>query len=134
LVSNLGNTVIGLACFDEAHRTISDGVRELIYNSDKYEKQVFFTATPINQNGITMFERDDVKVGDCGKLASEYTYLQGLRDGILSLFELRVDLYTEDTIEHMYESIARAILASGNQRVLTFHADTSENSSSDTSV
>jgi superfamily II DNA or RNA helicase len=134
LVSNLGNTVIGLACFDEAHRTISDGVRELIYNSDKYEKQVFFTATPINQNGITMFERDDVKVGDCGKLASEYTYLQGLRDGILSLFELRVDLYTEDTIEHMYESIARAILASGNQRVLTFHADTSESSSSDTSV
>ena len=134
LVSNLGNTVIGLACFDEAHRTISHGVKELIYNSDKYEKQVFFTATPINQNGITMFERDDVKIGDCGKLASEYTYLQGLRDGILSLFELRVDLYTEDTIEHMYESIARAILASGNQRVLTFHADTSENSSSDTSV
>ena len=137
LVSNLGNTVIGLACFDEAHRTTSDGVRELIYNSDKYEKQVFFTATPINQNGITMFERDEDEMGrygDCGKLASEYTYLQGLRDGILSLFELRVDLYTEDTIEHMYESIARAILASGNQRVLTFHADTSENSSSDTSV
>jgi superfamily II DNA or RNA helicase len=137
LISNLGNTIIGLACFDEAHRTTRDGVRELIYNSKKYEKQVFFTATPINQNGITMFERDEDemgKYGDCGKLASEYTYLEGLRDGILSLFELRVDLYTEDTIEHMYESIARAILASGNQRVLTFHADTSENSSSDTSV
>jgi len=134
LISNIGNTVIGLACFDEAHRTISHGVKELIYNSDKYEKQVFFTATPINQNGITMFERDDVKIGDCGKLAYEYTYLQGLLDGILSLFELKVDLYTEDTMEHMYESIARAILASGNQRVLTFHADTSENSSSDTSV
>jgi superfamily II DNA or RNA helicase len=137
LVSNLENTVIGLACFDEAHRTTSDGVKELIYNTDKYEKQVFFTATPINQNGITMFERDEDEIGkygDCGKLASEYTYLQGLRDGILSLFELRVDLYTEDTVEHMYESIARAILASGNQRVLTFHADTSESSSSDTSV
>ena len=137
LVSNLENTVIGLACFDEAHRTTSDGVKELIYNTDKYEKQVFFTATPINQNGITMFERDEDEIGkygDCGKLASEYTYLQGLRDGILSLFELRVDLYTEDTVEHMYESIARAILASGNQRVLTFHADASESSSSDTSV
>ena len=137
LVSNLENNVIGLACFDEAHRTTSDGVKELIYNTDKYEKQVFFTATPINQNGITMFERDEDEIGkygDCGKLASEYTYLQGLRDGILSLFELRVDLYTEDTVEHMYESIARAILASGNQRVLTFHADTSESSSSDTSV
>ena len=137
LVSNLENTVIGLACFDEAHRTTSDGVKELIYNTDKYEKQVFFTATPINQNGITMFERDEDEIGkygDCGKLASEYTYLQGLRDGILSLFELRVDLYTEDTVEHMYESIARAILASGNQRVLTFHAGASESSSSDTSV
>jgi len=137
LVSNLENTVIGLACFDEAHRTTSDGVKELIYESDKYEKQVFFTATPINQNGIKMFERDEDEMGrygDCGKLASEYTYLQGLRDGILSLFELRVDLYTDDTVEHMYESIARAILASGNQRVLTFHAGASESSSSDTSV
>jgi superfamily II DNA or RNA helicase len=137
LVSNLENTVIGLACFDEAHRTTSYGVKELIYDSDKYEKQVFFTATPINQNGIKMFERDEDEMGrygDCGKLASEYTYLQGLRDGILSLFELRVDLYTEDTVEHMYESIARAILASGNQRVLTFHAGASESSSSDTSV
>jgi superfamily II DNA or RNA helicase len=137
LVSNLENTVIGLACFDEAHRTTSDGVKELIYDSDKYEKQVFFTATPINQNGIKMFERDEDEMGrygDCGKLASEYTYLQGLRDDILSLFELRVDLYTDDTVEHMYESIARAILASGNQRVLTFHAGASESSSSDTSV
>jgi superfamily II DNA or RNA helicase len=38
LISNIGPNIIGLACFDEAHRTTSDGVRELIYNSDKYEK------------------------------------------------------------------------------------------------
>jgi superfamily II DNA or RNA helicase len=140
LLDNLGEARIGLACFDEAHRTTSPESVKLVYSDEyraKYEKQVFFTATPANQNGITMFdrERDEMRTyGDCGPLASEYTYLQGLRDAILSLFELRVDLYTQDTLGNMYESIARAILTTGNTRVLTFHADAAEDSKSETSV
>jgi superfamily II DNA or RNA helicase len=131
---------IGLACFDEAHRTTSPEYSKLVYSDEyrvKYEKQVFFTATPVNANGITMFDRDRDEMGtygDCGPLASEYTYLQGLRDGHLSLFELRVDLYTQDTVANMYECIARAILTTGNTRVLTFHADAAEDSKSETSV
>ena len=140
LLDSLGKAMIGLACFDEAHRTTSPEYSKLVYSDeyrDKYEKQVFFTATPVNANGITMFdrERDEMgSYGDCGPLASEYTYLQGLRDAILSLFELRVDLYTQDTLGNVYESIARAILTTGNTRVLTFHADAAEDSKSETSV
>jgi superfamily II DNA or RNA helicase len=140
LLDSLGDAMIGLACFDEAHRTTSPEYSKLVYSDEyraKYEKQVFFTATPANQNGITMFDRERDEMGtygDCGPLASEYTYLQGLRDAILSLFELRVDLYTQDTLGNMYESIARAILTTGNTRVLTFHADAAEDSKSDTSV
>ncbi|MFN5422872.1 MAG: DEAD/DEAH box helicase, partial [bacterium] len=140
LLDNLGESRIGLACFDEAHRTTSPEYSKLVYSDeyrDKYEKQVFFTATPVNANGITMFDRDRDEMGtygDCGPLASEYTYLQGLRDDHLSLFELRVDLYTQDTVGNMYECIARAILTTGNTRVLTFHADAAEDSKSETSV
>ena len=140
LLSSIGDTKIGIACFDEAHRTTSPEAKELVYGDEyraKYEKRVFFTATPVNANGITMFDRERDEMGthgDCGPLACEYTYLQGLRDAILSLFELRIDLYTQDTVANMYESIARAILTTGNTRVLTFHADAAEESKSETSV
>ena len=140
LLDNLGDATVGLVCFDEAHRTTSPEYSKLVYSDEyrvKYEKQIFFTATPVNQNGIVMFDRERDEMGtygDCGPLASEYTYLQGLRDAILSLFELRVDLYTQDTLGNVYESIARAILTTGNTRVLTFHADAAEESKSDTSV
>ena len=140
LLSSIGDTKIGIACFDEAHRTTSPEAKELVYGDEfraKYEKRVFFTATPVNANGITMFDRERDEMGtygDCGPLACEYTYLQGLRDAILSLFELRIDLYTQDTVANMYESIARAILTTGNTRVLTFHADAAAESDSETSV
>lgn len=140
LLSSIGDTKIGIACFDEAHRTTSPEAKELVYGDEyraKYEKRVFFTATPVNANGITMFDRERDEMGthgDCGPLACEYTYLQGLRDAILSLFELRIDLYTQDTLGNMYESIARAILTTGNTRVLTFHTDAAAESDSETSV
>ena len=140
LLDSLGDTKIGLACFDEAHHTTSDTCVKLVYSDEyraKYEKRVFFTATPVNANGITMFDRERNEMGtygNCGPLACEYTYLQGLRDGILSLFELRADLYTKDTVSNIYESIARAILTTGNTRVLTFHADAAADSDSETSV
>ena len=141
LISCVSDTKIGIVCFDEAHRTTSPESVKLVYSGEevraKYEKRVFFTATPVNAYGITMFDRERNEIGtygDCGPLVCEYTYLQGLRDSILSLFELRVDLYTQDTLGNMYESIARAILTTGNTRVLTFHADAAEDSKSETSV
>jgi superfamily II DNA or RNA helicase len=145
LLANLDGHIIGLTCFDEAHRTASHKYKELIYgpaNISKYEKQVFFTATPVNKNGITMYDRENNDMGiygDCGPLHPDchYTYLNGLRDDVLSLFNIRIDMFTgasETRKVSLYESIARSILATGNSRVLTFHKDVAMDSQSDTSV
>jgi superfamily II DNA or RNA helicase len=145
LLANLDGHIIGLTLFDEAHRTASHKYKELIYGSaniGKYEKQVFLTATPINKNGITMYDRENNDMGiygDCGPLHPDchYTYLNGLRDDVLSLFNIRIDMFTgasETRKVSLYECIARSILATGNSRVLTFHKDVAMDSSSDTSV
>jgi ribosomal RNA-processing protein 8 len=140
LLDNTGDTVIDICLFDEAHRSTSSEYKKLIYDEpykSKCHKQVFFTATPVNKNNIVMFDRDsnvEGSYGDCGELAYEYTYLQGVHDDILKLFDIRIDMYTENTTDSIYETISRAILTTGNNRVLTFHADVSEDSKSDTSV
>jgi len=140
LLANIGDTKIGICQFDEAHRTTSSEYKKLIYDEPYksiYNKQVFFTATPVNKNNITMFEREcnaEGIYGDCGELAYEYTYLQGVNDSILKSFDVRIDMYTENATSSIYETIVRAILVTGNNMVLTFHADVSEDSKSDTSV
>ena len=145
LLANLDGHTLGLTLFDEAHRTVSHEYKELVYGSTnivKYEKQVFLTATPINKNGITMYDRENNDMGiygDCGPLHPDchYTYLNGLRDDVLSLFNIRIDMFTgasETRKVSLYECIARSILATGNSRVLTFHKDVAIDSNSDTSV
>lgn len=140
LLDNLDGNKIGICLFDEAHHTTSIENAKLIYYEpykSLYEKQVFFTATPVNENGIVMFDcvkNEEGKYGNCGPLAFEYTYLQGVKDNILKPFDIRVDMFTECSVISIYETIARAILTTGNSRVLTFHADVSEESKSETSV
>jgi hypothetical protein len=68
----------------------------------------------------------------CGNLVYDYSYLQGVNEGFLNPFEIRVDLFTENTNKSIYEPIARAILTTGNSCVLTFHS--SVNSESDSSI
>ena len=140
LLDNLDGHKIGLCLFDEAHRTTSPENKKLVYDesyTSLYDKKVFFTATPVNQNGVVMFDREENakgEYGDCGPLAFEYTYLQGVRAGILKPFDIRVVMFTERSVISIYETIARTILTTGNTRVLTFHADVSEDSKSETSV
>ena len=55
-----------------------------------------------------------------------------MAEGYLNAFEIRVDLVGEDTNRILYESIARAYFTTGNNRILTFHADV--NTDSPTSV
>ncbi len=105
------------------------------------DKTLFFTATPKNSNGIKMYEPvtgydinnenyeiiDDEDTYDaeethCGAMIYEYMHIDGVRDGILNDFNIRVDLYTENKDNSVFEAIARSILESGNNRVLTFHA------------
>jgi superfamily II DNA or RNA helicase len=133
LLDNLGSIKIDVCIYDEAHHAIGKTYQKLIFEQeDSVVKQIFFTATPKNANGVTMYDRDNLDAGMCGKLVYDYTYLQGLKDGYVNPFEIRVDMYTENSNKSVYESIARAILVSGNNRVLTFHSDV--NTDRDTSV
>ena len=132
LVHLLGNMKIDVCIFDEAHHVIGEKCQPLIFGSNFCNKQIFFTATPKNGNGIVMYDKDNLDAGMCGKLVYDYSYFNGVLEGYLNPFEIRIDFYTENTNASVYESIARAILASGNNRVLTFHADV--NGDRDTSV
>jgi len=133
LLDNLGSIKIDVCIYDEAHHAVGETYQKHIFEQeDSVVKQIFFTATPKNANGITMYDRDNLDAGMCGKLVYDYSYLTGLRDEYINPFEIRVDMYTENTNRSVYESIARAILVSGNNRVLTFHSDV--NTERDTSV
>jgi superfamily II DNA or RNA helicase len=131
-LSALGNTKINVCIFDEAHHAGANTYSSFIFDTDVYEKQIFFTATPKNTNGVIMFDKDNEDASKCGKLVYDYSYFKGVMEGYLNPFEIRLDFYTENTKGSVYESIARAILASGNNRCLTFHADV--NAERDTSV
>ena len=143
LLDCLDGQKIGLVCYDEAHHVTSPGYQKLVFKTNYFEKEVFFTATPRNENGITMYdaagEVDEVDEVDevefksmCGPLAYDYTYLQGLNDEVLNQFELCVDMYTENKNASIYEAMARGILTRYTSRVLTFHSGV--NGESNTSV
>jgi superfamily II DNA or RNA helicase len=125
LLDNLNGLTINVCLFDEAHHVVGEVYQTLIFNNNNNvcEKQIFFTATPKNANGIVMYDRDHPETNMCGELAYDYPYLRGVNEGYLNPFEIRIDMFTVNTNKSLYETISRSILASGNTRVLTFHAD-----------
>jgi superfamily II DNA or RNA helicase len=125
LLDNLGETKINVCVFDEAHHAVGETYQKLIFENDLCEKQIFFTATPKNANGIVMYDRENIESGMCGNLVYDYSYLRGMNEGYLNPFEIRIDMYTENNNKSILESIARAILSSSNSRVLTFHSSVS---------
>jgi hypothetical protein len=70
-----------------------------------------------------MYDRGIKNETVCGNLVYDYPYLKGVNEGYLNPFEIRIDMYTENNNKSIYECIARAVLASKNNRVLTFHSD-----------
>jgi superfamily II DNA or RNA helicase len=132
LLSNLGDLKIDICWYDEAHHAVGQVYQTLIFGNDVCLKQIFMTATPKNANGIVMYNRDNIDQNMCGKLVYDYSYLRGVNEGYLNPFEIRIDMYTDNTNKSVYECIARAIIASGNSRCLTFHSDV--NTDRDTSV
>jgi len=134
LLEQLKNKSVGIVCYDEAHHIVSPICKELVFENNfkvNFEKQVFFTATPRNENGITMFDRDDPDMNMCGEIAYDYSYLQGATDKVLNNFDICVDMYTDNTNQSIYEAIARTILTRGSNRVLTFHAGVNGDSETD---
>ena len=94
--------------FDEAHHASEKNTEHLIFKDDVKGKLVFYTATP------------NKKLKDCIPIAFNYTYLDGLKEGLLKKLSLYIDLSSKD--ENVYSKIARSILKTGNNRVLMYHA------------
>jgi len=139
LLKNLGGHKIGVCCFDEAHHSVGKTYQKYIFDPNYMngcmKKQIFFTATPNNANGIIMqgyIKTTDILTpkndNNCGKLTYDYSYKRGVEEGYLNKFEVRYDIMCSETrnIRIIYESIARAILTTGNNRVLTFHSKISK--------
>jgi len=126
LLANLCGVTIGLVCYDEAHHVVSPEYQKLVFETRRgtshLQHEVFLTATPRNENGVVMYDRLNPQTSRCGPLAYEYTYLDGLRDGVLNAFDVCVDMYTDDRCTSVYAAMARAILTRGTGRVLTFHS------------
>jgi superfamily II DNA or RNA helicase len=123
---------VDVILYDEAHHVTGDKNKDLVFDSARNlsKKRVYLTATPVNRNGIKMRVEEDDDISDVGPMY-EYPYLQALDDGYLAEFEVRADLYTNDTNQCIYEAIARAILTTGNTRVMTFHAGVTGESNTD---
>lgn len=135
LIDNLTTNKIDVCNLDEAHHAVGKVYQTYIFNTEFAEhcdKTIFYTCTPNNRNDIVMYDRDNMAANMCGKLVYDYSYLRGKTEGYLNPFEIRIDMYTENTNKSVFESIARAILVSGNSRCLTFHSDV--NTGRETSV
>lgn len=121
---------IDICIYDEAHHCTANSINKQIFNRTKCNKQIFFTATPKNTNDIYMYND---KISDCGRLVYNYTYMQGVNDGYLAEFEIRCNLYCDGEYQNInnkvtiYEYICRAIIETGNTRILTFHSDVNTN-------
>ena len=123
--------------FDEAHHIVGDKIQNIVFNNEELdecvEKTRYYTATPVNKNGITMYDRDEPDNSDCGPLAYEYLYYQAVEDEVCKSFETQICLYTqkkEYTNKYLpiFECIIRACL-SGNYdywNILTYHSFVNE--------
>ena len=126
MVMNGIGIVADVAIYDEAHHAIGETYQSHIFHmgDDAHvRKQIFFTATPKNANGIVMYEPTNPESGMCGSLVYDYSYFRGMIEGYLNPFEIRLDFSTDEGVTNIYKSISRAILTTGNNRVLTFHSD-----------
>jgi superfamily II DNA or RNA helicase/ubiquinone/menaquinone biosynthesis C-methylase UbiE len=133
------NIMIDTLIFDEAHHTVGDKIQNIVFNNDELDtivkKTRFYTATPVNKNGVTMYDRDIPSASDCGPLAYEYLYYQAVEDGICKSFETHISLYTDEKPDYenkyqpIFETIIRACLSGSYDywNILTYHAFVNEN-------
>jgi superfamily II DNA or RNA helicase len=116
-----------MTIYDEAHHIIGSEVQSLIFEDLKHlsQKSLFFTATPKNDNGVYMTAEPD-HPSTCGEVIFKYTHREAVNDGICRDFEICVKLSLTSSENNVFECIARNALATGNYRILLFHALSNE--------
>ena len=129
------NIKINRLYYDEAHHIVGDNIQKLVFQKNKFNSLVnkteFYTATPINKNKITMYDREYPENSDCGPLAFEYLYYQAQEDKICKGIETQITLYTilekyENKYQPIFESIIRTCLSNYKKydywNILSFHS------------
>jgi superfamily II DNA or RNA helicase len=99
----LGDNRIDVCIYDEAHHVVGEKYQQAILDTDYCDKQVFFTATPRNANGIVMMDTNQPDIGVCGEVVYKYNYFRGVMEGYLNAFDVRIDFYSEHTNNSVYE-------------------------------
>ena len=129
--------------YDEAHHIVGDSIQKTVFQNDKWcslvDKTEYYTETPINKNGITMYD-PDCEIGDCGPLTYKYLYCDAIDDKRCKEIETQVTLYTiletyKNPYHAIFETIIRACLSGKYNywNILTYHSfvNTNDNSVND---
>ena len=139
------NININSLYYDEAHHTNGDKIKEIVYNDIEFNKLVdkteFYTATPVNRNGILMYDRDNPENSDCGQIAYEYLYYKAIEDKISRKYEVCLNLClkspeTKSKYEYVFETIIRHCLSGKYDywNILTFHSGVNLNEFNNSTV
>ena len=131
--------------FDEAHHTVGSQIQEIVFKDTDFDaligKTEFYTATPVNKNGIVMYDIEDPKNSDCGPIAYEYLYYQALEDNRCRKYDVCLNLClkspeTKQKYEYVFETIIRHCLSGEYEywNVLTFHSGVNESEKHNNSV
>jgi len=124
-------TTINRLYYDEAHHILGHNMKNIVFKNDELneliEKTEFYTATPDNKNGITMYDREDNDNSDCGPIAYEYLFYQAVKDKVSKDFTMKLMLYPktkEDKYINLFKSIFRECLTGEYDywNILTFHS------------
>ena len=127
------NIQINRLLFDEAHNLVGEKIQKIVFNNDELDnivdKTEYYTATPVNRNGIIMYDRDEPENSDCGELAFEYLYYQAVEDKICKAFNTEICLYCQkpeykNKYQPIFELIIRACLSGKYDywNILTYHS------------
>jgi superfamily II DNA or RNA helicase len=129
--------------YDEAHNAVGEQIQELVFHDKEFESHItkieFWTATPVNRNGIKMIASGDDEESDCGALAFEYLYWEGVRDGWCRRYQVCLSLSVmnnDSKYGYVYEHIIHHCLSGEYDywNVLTFHGLVNETDSANSSM
>ena len=124
-------TTINRLYYDEAHHILGHNIQNIVFKNDELneliEKTEYYTATPDNKNGITMYDRENPENSDCGPIAYEYLFYQAVEDKISKDFTMKLMLYPktkEDMFINLFKSIFRECFTGEYDywNILTFHS------------
>jgi superfamily II DNA or RNA helicase len=123
-------TTINRLYYDESHHILGHNIQNIVFKNDELnaliEKTEFYTATPDNKNGITMYDKENPENSDCGPIAYEFLFYQAVEDKISKDFTMKLMLYPktkEDMYINLFESIFRECFSGDYDywNILTFH-------------